>query len=161
MSTKTENEADSISSSGPGFFRGGGDGQKRAKVSTVLPNILSRGGSDLSIMFVGEDDHPNEDLSNESVEASTQKPKTASFLCLQMEFCQNRNLRYLIDFHQLYLNSAMIWRLFKEILQGVEFIHSYNLIHRDIKPGNIFLDANWSVGSQKIYVIPVLSDQNW
>ncbi|KAI6176879.1 Protein kinase domain-containing protein [Aphelenchoides bicaudatus] len=98
-------------------------------------------------MFLGEaDDDQLEDVSEADEESSTvEKPKSASFLCLQMEFCQNKTLRSLIDYHQLYLNPAMVWRLFKEILLGLEFMHSYNLIHRDIKPGNVFLDSNWSV----------------
>lgn len=73
------------SSTGVGFFRGG---PKRNKVPSVLPNILSQGGSDLSIMFVGDDDEESEEddeLSTSNENSKNSKSKTASFLCLQME----------------------------------------------------------------------------
>ena len=31
------------------------------------------------------------------------------------------------------------------LCQGVEYIHSQNIIHRDLKLGNLFLTANMSV----------------
>lgn len=33
------------------------------------------------------------------------------------------------------------WRLFREIIEGLEHIHKQNMIHRDLKPMNIFLDS--------------------
>lgn len=147
-SESIEESSESSSTTGVGFFRGG---PKHNKVPAVLPNILSQGGNDLSIMFVGsdnEDEEESEEASSSNMDSSV-RSKNASFLCLQMEFCSNNTLRSLIDYSQLYTNPAMIWRLFKETLLGLEFMHSYNLIHRDVKPGNIFLDANWNVSLLK------------
>lgn len=78
-------------------------------------------------MFVGDEENEDESSTSEDI---SMKPKSVSFLCLQMEYCLNKTLRSLIDYSQLYANSAMIWRLFREILLGLEFMHSYNLIHR-------------------------------
>ena len=33
--------------------------------------------------------------------------------------------------------------LFKELLDGVAFIHDNNIVHRDIKPDNLLLDDNY------------------
>ena len=34
----------------------------------------------------------------------------------------------------------MVWRLFRQVVEGVAFIHSKGMIHRDIKPPNLFFD---------------------
>lgn len=35
-----------------------------------------------------------------------------------------------------------MWRLFREMVRGLDYIHSKNLVHRDLKPGNVFIDAH-------------------
>jgi len=36
-------------------------------------------------------------------------------------------------------------RIIKQIIDGVKYIHSFNIYHNDLKPGNIFLDKNMTV----------------
>jgi serine/threonine protein kinase len=38
-----------------------------------------------------------------------------------------------------------IWRIFRQIVEGLNHIHSQGIIHRDLKPENIFLDASGAV----------------
>ena len=45
-------------------------------------------------------------------------------ILLQMEYCDNQTLRQLIDSDQLHGNDDKVWRLFREILEGLEHIHS-------------------------------------
>lgn len=66
-------------------------------------------------------------------------------LYIQMEYCKNSTLKNLIDTKKLYMDTANVWRIFQEILSGLQYIHHQNMIHRDIKPMNILMDANWSV----------------
>uniref|UniRef100_A0A8C4ZCU3 non-specific serine/threonine protein kinase n=1 Tax=Gadus morhua TaxID=8049 RepID=A0A8C4ZCU3_GADMO len=57
-----------------------------------------------------------------------------------MEYCEKSTLRDTID-QGLHEDSSRLWRLFREILDGLAYIHEQGMIHRDLKPVNIFLDS--------------------
>ena len=94
-----------------------------------------------------------------------------------MEYCEKQTLRQLIDLGELHRNEDRVWRLFREIVEGLEHIHSkvsrgmerreerrreeregrgeernnfadsththtQGMIHRDLKPGNVFLNSS-------------------
>nr|XP_057946262.1 eIF-2-alpha kinase GCN2 [Doryrhamphus excisus] len=61
-------------------------------------------------------------------------------LYIQMEYCEKSTLRDTID-HGLHQDQNRLWRLFREILDGLAYIHEQGMIHRDLKPVNIFLDS--------------------
>uniref|UniRef100_A0A8C6VHM0 eIF-2-alpha kinase GCN2 n=1 Tax=Naja naja TaxID=35670 RepID=A0A8C6VHM0_NAJNA len=61
-------------------------------------------------------------------------------LPLKMEYCEKSTLRDTID-QGLYQDVNRLWRLFREILDGLAYIHEKGMIHRDLKPVNIFLDS--------------------
>lgn len=62
-------------------------------------------------------------------------------LYISMEYCEKRTLRDLIS-RGLYKNNAEIWRLFRQILEGLAHIHSLSIVHRDLKPENIFISIS-------------------
>ncbi|KAF7664989.1 hypothetical protein LDENG_00158310 [Lucifuga dentata] len=64
----------------------------------------------------------------------------AHYLYIQMEYCEKSTLRDTID-HGLHEDQNRSWRLFREILDGLAYIHEQGMIHRDLKPVNIFLDS--------------------
>ncbi|XP_016144906.1 eIF-2-alpha kinase GCN2 [Sinocyclocheilus grahami] len=64
----------------------------------------------------------------------------AHYLYIQMEYCEKSTLRDTID-QGLYQDVSRLWRLFREILDGLSYIHEQGMIHRDLKPVNIFLDS--------------------
>ena len=43
---------------------------------------------------------------------------------LQMEYCEKDTLRQLIDSGKLHTAEDKVWRLFREIAEGLEHIHS-------------------------------------
>ncbi|GAA6050610.1 hypothetical protein JCM3770_001487 [Rhodotorula araucariae] len=59
--------------------------------------------------------------------------------CEVMEFCPGGDLYAVIKKGDL--GPAVINSYFKQILQGVAYLHSMGVAHRDIKPENLLLDA--------------------
>ncbi|KAM9886071.1 hypothetical protein OXX69_013872, partial [Metschnikowia pulcherrima] len=76
-----------------------------------------------------------------NAEALQKRPQAKSILYIQMEFCENNTLLDLIE-RGLPDNSNEYWRLFRQILEAVSYIHSSGFIHRDLKPTNIFIDKS-------------------
>jgi len=74
-----------------------------------------------------------------------EKKKIFNILYIQMEYCSTKTLRRAID--EGLRDEDEIWRIFRQIVEGLNHIHSQGIIHRDLKPGNIFLD---SLGMVKI-----------
>ncbi|XP_078262214.1 eIF-2-alpha kinase GCN2 isoform X2 [Rhinoraja longicauda] len=82
------------------------------------------------------------DPGNEKVAKAGTVPEaqTVHYLYIQMEYCEKSTLRDTID-HGLNVDTNRLWRLFREILDGLAYIHEQGMIHRDLKPVNIFLDS--------------------
>ena len=80
-----------------------------------------------------------------------------AILYIQMELCGQNLKRWIRDRNEMFfknhnnleasqplINADMYkyaLNLFRQILKGVEFLHEHHLIHRDLKPQNIFFDA--------------------
>ena len=60
-----------------------------------------------------------------------------------MEYCPNKDLaKY---FQKIKLNERQKLDLMIQIAEGIEFLHRKDIIHRDVKPGNILVSANPAV----------------
>ncbi len=57
-----------------------------------------------------------------------------------MEYCEGETLKTLID--KKSMTDEDKWRIFCQITESLSYIHSIGLIHRDLKPLNIFLDID-------------------
>ncbi|XP_023590889.1 eIF-2-alpha kinase GCN2 isoform X2 [Trichechus manatus latirostris] len=105
--------------------------------------------SESDIIFDNEDEnsksqHQDEDGSEKNAceESEASVPTEAvHYLFIQMEYCEKSTLRDTID-QGLYQDTTRLWRLFREILDGLAYIHEKGMIHRDLKPVNIFLDSD-------------------
>ncbi|XP_014797277.1 PREDICTED: eukaryotic translation initiation factor 2-alpha kinase 4 isoform X1 [Calidris pugnax] len=112
-------------------------------------SLLPTTDSDSEIIFDNEDEnskgHPPDEEGNEKNghggEDRAQVIQTAHYLYIQMEYCEKSTLRDTID-QGLYEDTSRLWRLFREILDGLAYIHEKGMIHRDLKPVNIFLDSD-------------------
>ncbi|XP_071431661.1 interferon-induced, double-stranded RNA-activated protein kinase isoform X2 [Pithys albifrons albifrons] len=73
-------------------------------------------------------------------DSSLNSDKPVLCLFIQMEFCEQGTLEKWIAEHGKDRNyNEMAQTKFLQILKGVKYIHSAKLIHRDLKPLNIFI----------------------
>ena len=82
-------------------------------------------------------------------------------LCIIMEYAELGDLYSLIKHykrHQKYFDEMLLWRISYEILTGLEYLHSNNIIHRDIKCLNLFLskDHHVKIGDLGVSTISAL-----
>ncbi|XP_050354452.1 eIF-2-alpha kinase GCN2 [Nymphalis io] len=101
-------------------------------------NISPENESSSIIEFKVDSKTSEETSSDDTTLAS---PMLKQVLYIQMEFCEKNTLRQTID-NGLYQEHFRAWRLFREILEGLAHVHQKGMIHRDLKPVNIFLDSN-------------------
>ncbi|ETL84385.1 PEK/GCN2 protein kinase [Phytophthora nicotianae] len=74
-----------------------------------------------------------------------EKKRKFEKLYIQMEYCEGNALREVIDKGALWKDPDKIWTMFRQILEALVYIHRQGIIHRDIKPPNIFLDSEGTV----------------
>lgn len=61
-----------------------------------------------------------------------------------MEYCRPETLRNLIN-TGIQSKPQEVFRLFRQIVQGLAHIHAAAIVHRDLKPENIFIDPDGDV----------------
>lgn len=81
----------------------------------------------------GFEDEPSHDFAAEG----------SSTLYIQMEYCTNRTLLSVINEEPV--DEDEVWRLFRQVVEGLDHIHQQGVVHRDLKPANIFLDKQDNV----------------
>ena len=69
--------------------------------------------------------------------------KDKNFFFILMEYCNNSDLRKLIKYKKENENNSLfdnkiIYSIVKDICLGIKKMHSKNIIHRELKPENIF-----------------------
>ena len=65
-----------------------------------------------------------------------------NLLHIRMEFAENGTLSDLISERRRFLPQDLILDLFTQICLGVKYLHDRKIIHRNIKPTNIFIAEN-------------------
>ena len=69
----------------------------------------------------------------------------SSCLCLVMDFLDDGDLyQKIVKFtkEKRFIDEETIWRIFLEIVQALKALHSKNILHRDLKSANVFLQKN-------------------
>ena len=74
--------------------------------------------------------------------------KVQNKLYIIMEYMNNGDMKGYINAHQT-INKPIpedeIWELFYQCVSGLSYIHRNNLIHRDMKPANLFMTDNKAI----------------
>ena len=74
--------------------------------------------------------------------------ETDSTLCIIMEYADEGDLQKKIKLYKKLKKSFLeneIWKIFIQITKGLKDLHEYNILHRDLKSGNIFLFKDGTV----------------
>ncbi|XP_036152843.1 eIF-2-alpha kinase GCN2 isoform X2 [Myotis myotis] len=112
-------------------------------------SFLPASDSESDIIFDNEDENSKSQNQDEDCNGKNScheselsvTTEAVHYLYIQMEYCEKSTLRDTID-QGLYQDTNRLWRLFREILDGLAYIHEKGMIHRDLKPVNIFLDSD-------------------
>jgi|SaaInlStandDraft_4_1057021.scaffolds.fasta_scaffold01868_9 serine/threonine protein kinase len=88
--------------------------------------------------------------------------KTYPILFLQMELCDMSLKKYIIERnYKCQFNLTKTKKLFKQIVEGVQYINKNNIIHRDITTYNIFLkDDVPKIGDFGLAIHSKVADNN-
>ena len=131
----TEIEVDDLSNgASPLHFEYIGDMRKEQQ-STFNTELAF---TEISQYILGTESSPGESLcfmAQENVETSR-----ALDLYIKMELCE-RTLRQAIDSGMFIENDEQCWNYFRQIVTGLNYIHSKGIIHRDLNPNNIFITS--------------------
>ena len=117
--------------------------RKRAKTDTIEmsdsktnePSNMSESNDNQYVLG-----HENQDFL--SVSQSEERDDGVKILYIQMQYCEGENLNTFLIENPEKKRTQTKWKIFKQICEAVNYLHNHGLIHRDIKPHNIFLDEN-------------------
>ncbi|XP_043242537.1 eukaryotic translation initiation factor 2-alpha kinase-like isoform X1 [Amphibalanus amphitrite] len=69
----------------------------------------------------------------------------AWYLFIQMQLCRKESLKDWLHANSGPRSPPRVFAIFRQILNGVEYVHSQGLMHRDLKPSNIFFAPDGTV----------------
>lgn len=67
-----------------------------------------------------------------------------TYFFLLMEYCQKGNMKLVLQ-NQNTFNDMQIRFFVNQLVNGLTYLHSHGVIHRDIKTANLFLGFNYEV----------------
>eukprot|EP01138_Halocafeteria_seosinensis_P012644 gb/GECG01012919.1/.p1 GENE.gb/GECG01012919.1/~~gb/GECG01012919.1/.p1 ORF type:complete len:1513 (+),score=256.97 gb/GECG01012919.1/:1-4539(+) len=146
-SASSSTESDKEQEASYSFDEEGGAGPEYSE-SLALPATKEENTGDSSLFeWTANEQQPVDGKSTDQKQVqkptATSKPAKAprQYLYIQMEFCPGSTLREIVDEHNLRENVEKIWRLFSQILEALSYLQNRGVIHRDLKPPNLFIDA--------------------
>jgi serine/threonine protein kinase len=97
------------------------------------------GWSSASALSITRDDDAASDGEEDTSKSSHQAPPTR-YLCIVMEYMDEGTLEKAIKDEPNYVSKPLVViSMLRQIIAAIAFSHRKNLIHRDLKPGNVLL----------------------
>ena len=119
----SDSDSSSLSAKGPWFTKPVDSNSSGGIEFEEDSDALENSSSDESTKEIDTVDSPP---------SSSLLPTSLQFMYIQMEYCEKSTLRTAID-SELFRDKIRIMRLFREIVEGLAYIHQQGIIHRDLK----------------------------
>ena len=74
--------------------------------------------------------------------------ESSGHLCIVMELADSGDLKSKVEKARelkQFVKEDKIWHIFRQLLEGLQALHSAGIVHRDIKAANVFLSKNGDV----------------
>jgi len=108
--------------------------------SVALKEIVTRGMKPKAFEQVAKECEILSNLSHPNIVRNFYNYMKKGKLCIIMELCNGdlaKELKFLQTRPDLMFSETFLWRVLAQIADGIAYLHSNGLIHRDMKPGNI------------------------
>lgn len=88
------------------------------------------------------------EITNQKLKPEERKSSNRMYLYIQMQLCRKSSLKDWLRANNLEMRSGKTYEIWNQIVEAVHYVHLKGLIHRDLKPGNIFfaLDGQIKIG---------------
>ena len=104
---------------------------------------------------------------SDEYETYKNETKDRNVYCLVLEFASNGSLEgyfnnYVKQQNKKYasLPQNIVIKYLRQLLNGLKYLHGYNIAHRDIKPDNILLDENNNIKIADFGISAIFKQQN-
>jgi serine/threonine protein kinase len=113
---------------------------RRVAIKTILTGSLSADAARMATVRFEREVRAVARLNHGNVVQVYDFGTEAGLAYIVMEFIQGKELKDYFDTNQR-LDLKTIFQLMSELLDALEFAHEAGIIHRDVKPANIMVDA--------------------
>ena len=114
----------------------------------VIKRILIKNAKEGEIKEIENEANILSSINNDNIVKYVDSFSDNESFNIVMEFCEGLDLRKLINEHKeknALISKHLIYHIISNICLGLKEIHKNNLIHRDLKPDNLFLTGDYKI----------------